>query len=509
MFRIFVASCSITLLFATSIVGCSGGPGSGDGTQPTATLQNATQPHSGADASAQAGGGSQALGGALWTGDLDVMHKHRVVRILTPYSRTQYFIDKGVPRGLVYDLAVMLDKTLNTQLKTTDATKVHVIVIPTSRDALYDALVQGRGDVIAAGVTVTPERQKLVDFTIPTMSHVREIVVTGPGAPALTTVDDLAGQDVAVRAGGIQFESLQKLNENFKQQRKPPVRIRTLPGTLEDEDILEMANAGLLKIVVVNKAYADFWQQILPDITLHTAIAVREDGAFAWAVRKSSPQLVAMLNPFIKANGTGTLFGNQLLRKYLHDTKTVKSATSAADIKKFNELVTMFRKYAGQYGLDYLLMMAQGYQESRLDQSVKSQVGAVGVMQVMPATGKELKVGDITQVDRNIEAGVKYMRFMLDRYYKDEPMDNLNKGLFTFASYNAGPARIRQMRNLAQTRGLNPNLWFNNVERVVAEKIGRETVTYVSNIYKYYIAYTLVIQEMDERAKAKAAGGAS
>jgi membrane-bound lytic murein transglycosylase MltF len=125
----------------------------------------------------------------------------------------------------------------------------------------------------------------------------------------------------------------------------------------------------------------------------------------------------------------------------------------------------------------------------------------------MPATGKELKVGDISQVDPNINAGVKYMRFMIDQYFKDEPMDDLNKGLFAFASYNAGPARIRQLRKLAETRGLNPNIWFNNVERVVAEKIGRETVTYVSNIYKYYVAYTLAVQETQEKEKLKAATG--
>jgi membrane-bound lytic murein transglycosylase MltF len=157
--------------------------------------------------------------------------------------------------------------------------------------------------------------------------------------------------------------------------------------------------------------------------------------------------------------------------------------------------------------MDYLLMMAQGFQESQLDQSVKSRVGAVGVMQVMPATGKELNVGDIRKVDPNINAGVKYMRFMIDQYYKDEPMTPLNKGLFAFASYNAGPARIRSLRKLAAQRGLDQNVWFNNVERVVAEKIGRETVTYVSNIYKYYIAYTLTMEEIQEKDKLKAATG--
>jgi membrane-bound lytic murein transglycosylase MltF len=161
------------------------------------------------------------------------------------------------------------------------------------------------------------------------------------------------------------------------------------------------------------------------------------------------------------------------------------------------------RKYSGEYKLDFLLMAAQGYQESGLDQEKKSSVGAIGVMQVMPATGAEMKVGDITKVDSNVHAGVKYIRFMMDKYYADEPMDTLNKGLFTFASYNAGPNRIRQLRQRAEKRGLNPNLWFNNVELVAAQAIGRETVQYVSNIYKYYLAYKMLTEQRAERDKAK------
>jgi len=154
-------------------------------------------------------------------------------------------------------------------------------------------------------------------------------------------------------------------------------------------------------------------------------------------------------------------------------------------------------------------MAAQGFQESRLDQSVKSHVGAIGVMQVMPATGEDLKVGDITQIEPNIHAGVKYFRFMMNHFYKDEPMTPLNKGLMTLASYNAGPGRIRQLHKETARRGLDPNVWFGNVELVVSEKIGRETVTYVSNIYKYYVAYTLVMDQANQREAAKAAVKAS
>jgi membrane-bound lytic murein transglycosylase MltF len=161
------------------------------------------------------------------------------------------------------------------------------------------------------------------------------------------------------------------------------------------------------------------------------------------------------------------------------------------------------RVRGNQYSLDYLLMMAQGYQESQLDQNAKSRVGAVGVMQVMPATGKEMKVGDIRKIEPNIHAGVKYVRLMMDQYYADEPMDLLNKALFTFASYNAGPARITQLRQRAAGRGLDPNKWFNNVEVLAAESIGRETVQYVANIYKYYLAYQMLTDEDARRQKAK------
>jgi membrane-bound lytic murein transglycosylase MltF len=440
---------------------------------------------------------------AQYTGDFDVMAQHRMIRLLAPYGRTSYFIDRGVPRGIAQEIATLLEKELNRQLKTKLANQIHVAVVPTSRDQLESALLQGKGDIIAAGVTVTPEREKVADFTVPTKADVKQIVVTGPGAPDLASLDDLSGKDVSVRAGGIEFQSLEKLNETFQQQGKAPVRIRSVPATLEDEDILEMANAGLLPIVVVNEFYADFWKQLLPNVKPYPQLAVREEGALAWAVRKNSPRLLALLNPIVKANAEGTLFGNSVLRKYLKDTKVVKNATSSAELQKFNDLVSIFRRYSDQYGVDYLLMMAQGYQESRLDQQAKSQVGAIGVMQLMPATGKDMRVGDITQVDPNIQAGVKYMRFMMDQYFKDEPMDRLNKGLFAFASYNAGAGRIRQLRREAAAKGLDPNVWFNNVERVVAARIGRETVTYVSNIYKYYVAYTMVVEEAEEKAKAR------
>jgi len=221
------------------------------------------------------------------------------------------------------------------------------------------------------------------------------------------------------------------------------------------------------------------------------------------AVRKNNPKLRGALNGFMGKYGLGTAFGNQVERKYLVDTTYVKRAASEAERKKFMAVVQLFRKYGDRYSMDFLLMAAQGYQESRLDQSAKSHVGAIGIMQLMPATGAEMKVGDITQIEPNVHAGVKYMHSVMDDNFKDEPMDDLNKGLFTFAAYNAGRGRVRSLRREAAQRGLDPNVWFGNVETIASERIGRETVTYVSNIYKYYVAYRLVVEENERRNAAK------
>jgi membrane-bound lytic murein transglycosylase MltF len=260
-----------------------------------------------------------------------------------------------------------------------------------------------------------------------------------------------------------------------------------------------------VQVTLVQDDIAEFWQQVLPGLVLNPGAAVKTDGQAGMMVRKGSPQLLAELNDFLVRYPQGSLTRNVLLQKYLKNVKYAKSATSGEDMKRFREVVGFLRKYGDQYGLDYLLVAAQGYQESGLDHTRRSHVGAIGVMQVMPKTGAEMKVGDIRQLEPNIHAGVKYIRFMMDHYYANEPMDDLNKGLFAFASYNAGPARIRGLREKAAARGLDPNKWFNNVEVVAAESIGRETVQYVSNIYKYYLAYQMVVEHMKDVDSAKAA----
>jgi membrane-bound lytic murein transglycosylase MltF len=443
-----------------------------------------------------------------WRGDLDGMIERGYIRVLTTYSKTFYFMDQGVQRGITHDAFRVFETDLNRQLAEQQKLKhkhmkVRVVFIPMARGDLLTALAEGKGDIAASNLTVTEERRKLVDFSSPVYPNVSEVVVSGPASPTLKTLDDLAGKQVYVRKSSSYHESLLALNQRLAAERKPGVIIKLAPETLEDEDLLEMLNAGLVPLLVVDKHKAEFWKQVFPKLKVHADIAVRAGGNIAWAMRKGSPQLKAALDDFLARHGKGTTTGNTILARYLKSAQYMKDAASERERRKFLQLIDFFKKYGDKYDVDWLLMAAQGYQESQLDQNAKSHVGAIGVMQVMPATGKDLKVGDIRKVEPNIHAGIKYMRWMIDNYYGKEPMTKLDKALFAFASYNAGAGRVRQLRQEAAARGLDPNVWFHNVEYVAAEKIGAETVTYVSNIYKYYIAYRLILEAREARKTAR------
>jgi membrane-bound lytic murein transglycosylase MltF len=443
-----------------------------------------------------------------WTGDLDEMRRRRVIRVLVTYSKTFYFLDGAQQRGLTYEQLKGFEEFLNARLATGHL-KINVVFIPVARDELLPGLVAGRGDLAAANLTITPERRQLVDFGEPLMADVREIVVSGPAAPRLSRLEDLAGREVYVRRSSSYYDSLRALSARLQQAGRRPVAIRVADEDLEDEDILEMMSAGLVGITVVDQHKAEFWATVLPRLRLHRELAVRAGGDIAWALRKGSPKLRALINAFGAKAGEGSTTGNVLLRRYLRDNTWVRNPATQKELRKFRATVGFFRKYADRYGFDHLMVAAQAYQESRLEQKLRSPAGAVGVMQIKPSTaaGPPIHIKNVYHVQNNIHAGVKYLRFIVDEYFKDEPMDAVNKGLFAFASYNAGPARIAGLRRKAEAGGLDPNRWFGHVERIAAREIGRETVQYVGNVYKYYVAYRMVAEQSKDKAEARRLGG--
>ncbi len=442
----------------------------------------------------------------MWTGDLDAMKKRRQIRLLVPYSKTFYAVDRGGKQfGITYDVGHAFEEWLNKREKT-KSLKISVVFIPVARDRLLSGLVDGLGDIAAGNITVTEQRSALVQFGDPFAKNIKEVLVTGPTAVPIATLDDLAGREIYVRRSSSYFEHLQSLSGALAAKGLKAIVISELDDELEDEDVLEMVNAGLLPWAVVDEHKARIWTAVFTRLTVRSDLAINEGGQIAWAMRKDSPQLLAVVNEFTKTHKVGTTFGNILKKRYLGSDSFVKRSTSTEELEKFHAIVQFFKKYGQQYDFDWLMIAAQGYQESKLDQSARSPRGAVGVMQLLPTTAADPTVG-IADIDKNTEnnihAGVKYLRTLVDKYLDDPALDRKNRTLMAFAAYNAGPGNLRKFRKLAANSGLDPNIWFHNVEHAAAEVVGRETVQYVSNIYKYYVAYRLSIERASERTKAK------
>ena len=447
-----------------------------------------------------------------WTGDFDKMLERRVIRVYAPFSRSLYFNDKGRERGIAVELVRDWERYLNIKYaKQLGKRPLTIYIAPATRDKLLPYLTEGLADVSIGNLTVTEERLKEVDF-IPGdegRKTISEVVLTGPKSPELKSLDDLSGKRVHVRKASSYYESLQKQNERFKRDGRPEIQLILVPDALEDEDMMEMLDAGLMELVVVDDWKAHMWAQVLPKLKVRTDLVLRADAKTGWAVRKDSPKLTAEIDDFFRNWAMKQGVADYRMNVYMRKVKELKDPTASAEYKRFRETLALFEKYGNKYGFDPLMLAAQGYQESQLNQNAKSSVGAIGVMQLMPATGEQMKVGDVHTTEPNIHAGAKYMDQLMTQYFPDAKFSEGNRPLFAFASYNCGPGNVSKARKEAEKRGLDPNKWFNNVELVVAQKIGTETTTYVRNIYKYYVAYklTLEAQAGAEKARSQVAPG--
>lgn len=430
--------------------------------------------------------------GQQYSGRLDTIIARRRLRVLVPYSQTTYYIDGVERKGLAYEAMIQFERYLNQHLgKSIQPPHIQMVFIPLTRDQLIPSLLAGYGDLIAANLTITPSRSAELLFTEPIYSGAREILVTGTQTPPLDTLADLAGRALHVRTGSSFFEHVLEWNNIFAIQGLDTIQIVELEEKLEDETVLELIDAQLIPMTIMEENKARFWSQALDSVQLHPAVAIDEDGEIAWAVQPESYALKEVLDGFIEDNRKGTLMGNILFNRYLKNEQRLQGLLEQKGLDRFYQLQEHFMHFGAEYQLPWMMLAALAYQESHFNQSLRSRAGAVGIMQVLPTTARDpiINIPNIHQEKENIHAGTKFLRFVIDQYFTSTEIDSLNAGLFGLAAYNAGPHRIRQLQKMAAAQGLNPNVWFNNVELMAAREIGRETVQYVSNIYKYYSSY--------------------
>jgi membrane-bound lytic murein transglycosylase MltF len=430
-----------------------------------------------------------------WQGDFDGMVERRIIRAVVPFGGYQFYYVDGLPKGATYDLLQQLEAYINKELGRRNI-KVYVVVIPVSRDELIPAMLDGHADIVAGDLTITPERSALVSFARPMLKDIDEVIVSGPGAAPIDSLDDLAGREIVVRESSSYFEHLQILAADLESRGLEPPDIHLADEILEAEDLLEMVNGGMIDLTVMDDYKAEFWATVFPNIVIRDDLVINEGGSIAWAIRKDNPQFADLLKGFLRKYGKGTLVGNDTYNRYLSDASRVRCSHTSKALQRMQELIAVFQKYGEKFDFDWLMLAAQAFQESGLRQDRRSPAGAIGIMQIKPSTAADNNVGidDITTIDGNVHAGAKYMRFIADRYFSDEKFNDLNQWVFSLAAYNAGPAKINRYRREAAENGYDPNRWFDNVEIIAARRIGRETVTYVSNVFKYYVGYQITMQ---------------
>ncbi|MGF1725592.1 transglycosylase SLT domain-containing protein [Photobacterium nomapromontoriensis] len=422
-----------------------------------------------------------------YTGDLPAMADHGVIRVLVAADLGFYYLDRGQPKGVISEMLLLFEKFV---LKTTQQ-HFRIQIIPVHRDQLFPALLAGVGDIAAANLTVTAQRQKHVDFSTPVLKEIQELFITHQTRDAITGLQQLSAKEVWVRASSSYYQSIRKINKQLTDKNLAPMSVHFLEETLQDYELLQMIQQGIIPMTVIDSHKAEFWDLVTDNLQIHYAFPLRDHGAIAWCFRKNSPELKKLVNQFIEQNRQGTLHGNVIFNRYLNNKAWFQKAVNPTNIKKFNKLEARFSRYADIYNFNWLMIAAQAFQESQFDQSRRSKAGAIGIMQVLPQTAQEpyINIRHIQYIDNNIHAGVKYMDFIRTHYMADEDIDDLNKLYFALASYNAGPNRIKRLREVARERGFDHTKWFNNVEIVVKEEVGIEPITYVGNINRFYTIY--------------------
>jgi membrane-bound lytic murein transglycosylase MltF len=437
----------------------------------------------------------------VFKGDLPEIKKRKVIRALVTFSRTDFFFYQGGAKGVQVEFLNEYVKYLN-KGAVREEDRVHVTYIPVTFNELIPALRAGRGDIAADFLTITPQREKLVSFATGGSWRVNELVVANKDIGKLESIEDLSGKSVYVLNGSSYVEHLKLLNKQFRKEGLRPVKIKQADSHLLSEDILEMVNAGTVNITVVDGYIARLWEKVLPDIRVHEELAVSTDNRVGWAVRKHNTELLESLTGFADKIKKGTLLGNMIFKRYYDNTRWIKNPINKSELKRLENLFALFDKYGQRYGFDTWALVGQAYQESGLDNRKKSHRGAVGIMQVLPSTAadKNVNIKNVKQLENNIHAAVKYLAFLRGRYFSDPEITPENQLAFTWAAYNAGPARVRKMRAQAEKMGLDPNVWFLNVEIATSKYVGPEPVRYVAHVYKYYVAYKLAAEATESGA---------
>ncbi|MCQ2352580.1 MAG: transporter substrate-binding domain-containing protein [Victivallaceae bacterium] len=435
--------------------------------------------------------------------DLDQIRKRGYIRMLTTNDAFGCYLHRGRLMGFEYELANRFGESIDTRV---------AMVMVSTMDELCQWLMEGKGDFVAANFSLTEERvKKYPGLTFCTPYGGTTQVVVGRKKEKITSVAELKGRRVVVYQGGNCHDSLLAL-----QKSGIPVQIEAVSKNISALAIFRDVSEGKYDLAALDDTFLSI--AYAEKIAVKKLFALKAPEKFVWVVRKKNPKLAAEINAFFARENKSAFYNLCYKRYYGAHSRPQKNFSSfVKGMSGISPYDAIFRKYAVRYGFNWYFVAAQSYRESRFDPSRVNEIGAAGLMQVMPETAKELGISNLTDPDNGVHAGTKYMA-KLHKRFEDGKISPENQLCFSLASYNAGYGHVLDARKLAAQKGWDPDVWFGNTEKALAlletpayarrAKYGycraSETIPYVADIMhqaRHYESLGRLQKEKSDQSK--------
>ena len=418
--------------------------------------------------------------------DLAQIRSSQVLRVLVNQSRNSSGQVQGESVGVEYHRLRAFERYLNGHAR--DGQEITLKIIPKAKDQLLGALLRGEGDLMAPGELLDVKPTHAVTPSDPIIERVPLMLVGVKGERRYTRLEQLSGRTVALTTGSAAGEALNVINQKLALRKLPPVNIEWVDPTLAVEDVLEMVQAGIYHLTLVEQPIAERWAKLMPKLRFDRKVLVSEPGAMRWYVRRDASMLRASVDRFLTTY-TVPADQNVAFERVYRRLYRVHYPLARADRQKLEKLRPVLQKHAQQQGMDWLNLAALAFKESTLNPNAKGSGGATGLLQITPSAAQRVGVNNIQNVEGNVQAGAKYLAMIRRKFFASPRLNERERMAFVLAAYNMGPERVQAMRAEARRRGLNPNQWFFQVERIAMEQVGMGAVSYVNSVNKYYLAF--------------------
>ncbi|NBA97319.1 transglycosylase SLT domain-containing protein [Pseudomonas sp. R5(2019)] len=418
--------------------------------------------------------------------DLAEIRSSRVLRVLVNQSRNSSGEVQGESIGVEYHRLRAFEQYLNGRAR--DGHEIQLKIIPRAKDQLLGALQRGEGDLVAPGELIDLAPTHAVSASGAMGGDVRLMLVGRKGERRYTGIEQLSGKTLALPTGSAASDSVHDINQKLALRKRSPIKIEWVDPSLAVEDVLEMVQAGIFHLTVVEQPIAERWAKVMPKLRLDPQVHISPPEQMHWYVRRDASMLLASVDRFLKGYRVPADQDAAFVRVYRRLYR-VHYPLAHADRQRLEKLRPVLQRHAIAQNLDWLNLAALAFKESSLNPQARGSGGATGLLQITPAAAQRVGVGNINQVDSNVQAGARYLSMIRRTFFAGNQFNERERMAFVLAAYNMGPERVQGMRAEARRRGLNPNQWFFQVERIAMEQVGMSVVSYVSSVNKYYLAF--------------------